>query len=117
MERTCNELRGISCHELEDIAPAKKQIMSSRSFGAPVESIEANVYMLRPAGIPRVLLLTDATHMTRATRNFKRHRFTSIARAWTRSPANSVSADALLYSPNRSSFLRWPSCGVRSWRA
>ena len=40
MERTCNELRGISCLELEDIAPAKKQIMSSRSFGAPVESIE-----------------------------------------------------------------------------
>ena len=40
VERTCNELRGISCLELEDIAPAKKQIMSSRSFGAPVESIE-----------------------------------------------------------------------------
>ena len=98
-------------------APAKKQIMSSRSLGAPVESIEANVYMLRLAGIPRVLLATDATHMTRATRSFKRHRFTSIARAWTRSPANSVSAGALLYSPNRSSLLRWPSCGVRSWRA
>ena len=40
MERTCNELRGISCLELEDIAPCKKQIMSSRSFGVPVESIE-----------------------------------------------------------------------------
>ena len=40
MERTCNELRGISCLELEDIAPSKKQIMSSRSFGVPVESIE-----------------------------------------------------------------------------
>ena len=40
MERTCNELRGISCLELEDIAPSKKQIMSSRSFGVPVETIE-----------------------------------------------------------------------------
>lgn len=39
MERTCNELRGISCLELEDIAPAKQQIMSSRSFGAGVETI------------------------------------------------------------------------------
>ena len=40
MERTCEELRGISCLELEDVAPPKKQIMSSRSFGAPVECIE-----------------------------------------------------------------------------
>jgi DNA polymerase V len=39
MERTCNELRGISCLELEDIAQPKKQIMSSRSFGAPVETL------------------------------------------------------------------------------
>ncbi len=40
MERTCNELRGISCLELEDMAQPKKQIMSSRSFGSPVETIE-----------------------------------------------------------------------------
>ena len=40
MERTCNELRGISCLELEDVMPPKQQIMSSRSFGAPVETIE-----------------------------------------------------------------------------
>ena len=40
MERTCNELRGISCLTLEDMAPARQQIMSSRSFGVPVESIE-----------------------------------------------------------------------------
>ncbi len=36
MERTCNELRGVSCLELEDVAPPKQQIMSSRSFGTPV---------------------------------------------------------------------------------
>ena len=36
MERTCEELRGVSCLELEEIAPPKQQIMSSRSFGKPV---------------------------------------------------------------------------------
>lgn len=40
MERTCNELRGISCLALDDIAQSKQQIMSSRSFGRPVETIE-----------------------------------------------------------------------------
>lgn len=36
MERTVMELRGISCLALEELAPAKQQIMCSRSFGAPV---------------------------------------------------------------------------------
>jgi DNA polymerase V len=40
LERTVMELNGISCLDLEDIAPAKKQIMSSRSFGVPVTSLE-----------------------------------------------------------------------------
>ncbi len=40
LERTCNELRGISCLALDDIAVSKQQIMSSRSFGKPVETIE-----------------------------------------------------------------------------
>jgi DNA polymerase V len=35
-ERTANELRGICCLELEDVAPLKKQIMASRSFGSMV---------------------------------------------------------------------------------
>jgi len=39
MARTCSELRGISCLELEDIAPPRRQILSSRSFGVPVESV------------------------------------------------------------------------------
>lgn len=33
LERTVRELRGVSCLDLEDVAPAKQQIMSSRSFG------------------------------------------------------------------------------------
>ena len=36
MERTVAELNGESCLDLEEMAPAKKQIMSSRSFGRPV---------------------------------------------------------------------------------
>lgn len=33
LERTVRELRGVSCLTLEEMAPAKQQIMSSRSFG------------------------------------------------------------------------------------
>jgi DNA polymerase V len=40
LERTCQELRGVSCLELEDVAPDKQQIMSSKSFGQPVMSVE-----------------------------------------------------------------------------
>jgi DNA polymerase V len=33
LERTVRELRGISCLSLEEVVPAKQQIMVSRSFG------------------------------------------------------------------------------------
>lgn len=33
LERTVRELRGVSCLSLDEMAPAKQQIMSSRSFG------------------------------------------------------------------------------------
>lgn len=36
MEKTIRELNGTVCIELEDVPPAKKQILSSRSFGQPV---------------------------------------------------------------------------------
>jgi DNA polymerase V len=39
MERTGAELRGLSCLALEQGSPAKKQIISSRSFGRPVPSL------------------------------------------------------------------------------
>lgn len=39
LERTIMELRGVSCLELEEIAPPKKQIMSSRSFGTYVHTL------------------------------------------------------------------------------
>lgn len=52
MERTCNELRGISCMALEEVSPPRKQIVSSRSFGATVMTIKEmeeaiSMYMAR----------------------------------------------------------------------
>ena len=39
MEKTVRELRGESCIEMEDAAPAKKQIINSRSFGKSVTEL------------------------------------------------------------------------------
>jgi DNA polymerase V len=39
MERTGSELQGMSCLALEEVAPAKKQIIASRSFGQPVHAL------------------------------------------------------------------------------
>jgi DNA polymerase V len=40
IERLCYELRGVSCLQLEEVAPAKQQIVSSRSFGKPVSLMD-----------------------------------------------------------------------------
>lgn len=40
MQRTVQELRGISCLHLAQVVPDKQQIMSSRSFGRPVYSLQ-----------------------------------------------------------------------------
>lgn len=40
MEKTIRELRGEACIELDEVVPAKKQIISSRSFGKNVTVIE-----------------------------------------------------------------------------
>jgi DNA polymerase V len=39
LQRTVMELRGVSCLELEELAPAKKQIISSRTFGSYVYTL------------------------------------------------------------------------------
>ncbi len=41
MQRTVMELQGVSCIELEQAPPTKKQIISSRSFGSRVTDIES----------------------------------------------------------------------------
>ena len=40
MERTLLELRGISCLDMEEVAPNKKEICSSRSFGSMVHTVD-----------------------------------------------------------------------------
>jgi DNA polymerase V len=54
LEKTVQELNGIVCMALDDIPPAKKQILSSRSFGQPVNDYESlaqsiTLYMSRAA--------------------------------------------------------------------
>ncbi len=54
MEKTIRELNGTVCIEMEEIAPPKKQILSSRSFGIPVRdynslSESVTLYMSRAA--------------------------------------------------------------------
>ena len=41
VEKTHRELNGITCMELEDITPAKQEIMSSRSFGYKVSDLKS----------------------------------------------------------------------------
>lgn len=40
MEKTIRELNGTVCIEIEEVMPAKQQILSSRSFGTPVTNIQ-----------------------------------------------------------------------------
>lgn len=39
IEKTQRELLGVQCMDLEDVVPAKKQIVSSRSFGQTVRDV------------------------------------------------------------------------------
>jgi DNA polymerase V len=54
MERTCNELRGMSCLALEEVAPPRQEIVSSRSFGAMTAMLDdlaqaVSMYVTRAA--------------------------------------------------------------------
>lgn len=54
MEKTIQELNGTVCIELSEVMPAKKQILSSRSFGQPVQDYQSlaesiTLYMTRAA--------------------------------------------------------------------
>lgn len=55
LERTVLELRGVSCLVLEEVAPDRQQIISSRSFGHPLHELSdleesVAVYIARAAG-------------------------------------------------------------------
>ena len=77
MERTCNELRGVPCLQLEEVAPAKQQIMSSRSFGTPIECIEdlheaVSTYVARAAEkLRHQNSVAGAVHVFVETNQFK----------------------------------------------
>ena len=52
MERMIRELRGESCIAMEEVAPPKQEIQSSRSFGRPVKTMEElgeaiSIYIVR----------------------------------------------------------------------
>lgn len=54
MEKTIRELNGTVCIDLEEVMPAKQQILSSRSFGTPVTDLQSlseslTLYMSRAA--------------------------------------------------------------------
>jgi DNA polymerase V len=54
MEKTIHELNGTVCIEMEEVSPAKQQILSSRSFGHPVTDYNSlaesiTLYMSRAA--------------------------------------------------------------------
>lgn len=59
MERVCSELRGIACLELEDVIRPRQQIISSRSFGVPVETFDE-------------LRASVASYLTRAAEKLRR---------------------------------------------
>lgn len=40
LERTCHELHRLSCLDLEEVAPARKEIVSSKSSGSMVRTVD-----------------------------------------------------------------------------
>jgi DNA polymerase V len=77
MERTCNELREISGLDLDDVVPPKQQIMSSRSFGSPIETLDelreaVTSYVARAAEKLRAQRsVSAAVHVYIQTNHFK----------------------------------------------
>lgn len=77
MERTVSELKRISCLQLEEISPRRKQIVSSRSFGQMVASLQelreaVSTYVTRAAEKLRVdRSLCCAVHVFIETNRFR----------------------------------------------
>ncbi len=77
MEKTIRELNGTVCIELEEVMPAKKQILSSRSFGQPVRDYNSlaesiTLYMSRAAEkLRRQQSFSGSVHVYIRTSPFK----------------------------------------------
>lgn len=79
LQKTVEELNGTSCLPLELMAPAKQQIMSSRSFGQPVYDLEeleeaVSTYICRAAEKLRAQQsVAGAITVAIMTNRFKEH--------------------------------------------
>ncbi|MDP2786323.1 MAG: Y-family DNA polymerase [Sulfurimicrobium sp.] len=79
LERTVAELNGVPCLGLEEVAPAKQQIVSSRSFGMPVLGLAelqqaVQSYTVRAAlKLRRQHALAGAIHVFIRTNPFKQN--------------------------------------------
>jgi DNA polymerase V len=77
MERTVRELNGYSCLALEEVAPAKQQIISSRSFGSLVLTLDelseaVSSYVARAAEkLRRQASVCGAVHTFVSTNRFR----------------------------------------------
>ena len=77
-ERLMRELNGISCLEMEEIPPGRKGVVSSRSFGSPVDTLEeleeavANHVAGASAKIRRFALLATRMEVFIMTNRFSR---------------------------------------------
>jgi DNA polymerase V len=77
MERTCNELRGRSCLALEEVAPPRQEIVSSRSFGVMTGTFDdlaqaVSMYVTRAAEkLRRQHSLCGAIHVFIHTNQFR----------------------------------------------
>ncbi|UWE18104.1 Y-family DNA polymerase [Herbaspirillum huttiense] len=77
MERTCAELRGVSCLALEEVTPSRQQIVSSRSYGERVSGLReieesVSIYAARAAEKLRAQGSTcGAVHVFVETDRFK----------------------------------------------
>ncbi|MDO9177451.1 MAG: Y-family DNA polymerase [Agitococcus sp.] len=95
IERTVNEIKGISCIKFEDVAPNKQQIIASRSFGELVTELED-------------LEAAIATHISRAVEKLRRQQSTaSILTVFIKT--NPFRQQDAQYHPHKSVALVLPS--------
>lgn len=77
--RTVMELRGISCINLEDSPPPRKQIITSRSYGTPVEDLQklresvASYVAAAASKLRQQRSVTDTLTVYITTNYFKKH--------------------------------------------
>ena len=100
LERTALELRGIPCLALEDVTPDKQQIRCSRSFGAPVTTLEE-------------LIEAGTTFASRAAEKLRAQQGEAAAVA-VEIQTSPFRTDSTPYAASRSVALATPSADTRA---